>query len=157
PPLVPLQGTTANTGGTIPGGKTYWVKIASKDTTGSTFGLSAPSNIVKITVPAGTNTNTITVPSIYWPSGAVGYVIFAGADPNSLSRQAMADSTPSSITLTAYKVSDYGEPDIEFDHVEVDVYKTVKAGVCLFEIDSVTATTIKAVNPQWTTDQWAGY
>jgi hypothetical protein len=159
PPLVPLQATTATTGGTLRGGLNYWIKIAAKDTTGSTFGMSAPSFLISVVVPAGTNTNTITIgpTGLAWAPLTVGYVVFAGINPSNLSFQVMSDTTPASITLTSFNVSNYGEPDTEFDHVEVDIYKCEHAGVFGNPINNLTSTTFVITNAGWSTNEWAGY
>ena len=159
PPLVPLQGNTANTGGTIKGGFNYWAKLVAKDATGSTFGMSAPSDLILISVPAGANTNTITIGAsgLAWAPGTFGYILLMGTDPNNLSFQSMVDATPSSITLTTYNVANYGEPDVQADHVEVDVYKVEHSGNFGIAITGLTSTTFTVANALWTANQWAGY
>jgi len=135
---------------------TYWYKICAKDTVGATFKLSAPSKLIQVVIPDGTNTNTATLTDIAWDSAAVGYVVLGGTDPNNLSRQKTDDSTPSSILLTSYNVADYGEPDVEADHVEVDVYKCQHAGNFGTPITGLTSTTFTIANALWTVDEWAG-
>lgn len=157
PPLVVGQGTTATTGGTLKGGLTYWFKICAKDATGATFGLSAGSGFVSVVIPAGTDTNTATISVLGWDGNAAGYVLLCGTDPNSLSFQSMVDSTPSTIALTAYNVANYGEPDIEADHVEVDVYNVEHAGVFGAAISALTSTTFTVAGALWDVNQWAGY
>src|SRR5713226_4572601 len=88
-----------------------------------------------------------------WAPATVGYIVLAGTDPFNLSFQKMVDATPSSVVLTAYNVSNYGEPDIEADHVEVDIYKCQHAGVFGTPITGLTSTTFTIANALWTTNQ----
>lgn len=156
PPYVPLQGTTASTGGTIAGGRSYYVAIAAKNANDK---LSLLSNITVIAVPSGTNTNTITVPNLSWDTGAVGYVVFAGIIPTALSQQAEATGTPTSITLTALNTAAWGAPDGEFDRYRLRVKRELHGGLWGAQVLAVTATTIQVAvaSPGFSTNQWAGY
>lgn len=154
PPFVPLVGSTANTGGTIGGDRTVYVAFAAKDAAGK---LSERSAVVAIYVPAGTNTNAVTVGSLSWASGAAGYVVYAGGDPNRLSAQAEAGGTPSSVTLTALSVATYGAPDGEYSFARVRGRRVWHSGVWGAQVFSVTSTTIKiATAVPFTTNEWAG-
>lgn len=162
PPFVNQQGSTASTGGTIAGDQTYFVAVCAKDTVGSTFKLSAPSRLCVIAVPSGTSTNTITVTGLQWGTGAVGYVVFAGTDPNVLTYQADGDTTPSSVTLTSFNERSWGMPDSEYDKNRYRVKRVLHAGVFGAEVVSVTSTTITLAvlsgsAAGFTTNQWAGY
>lgn len=152
PPRVPLQGTTSTTGGTIPGNRTLWVSVCSKDSNGL---LSAPSAPVRVDIPTGTNTNTATVASLVWPSGAAGYAVFAGIDPMQLSAQLEGVGTPSSVTISTYAYRAWGQPDTEFDRLFVRVKRVPVPGVRVYQISARTGTTFTVSGATWTTNQWA--
>ena len=160
PPFVDFQGTTAATGGTIPGGLTYFVAICAKDTAGSTYKLSAPSQLATIFVPSGTNTNKITVSVPSWDSPSKGYVIFAGTDAAKLTYQGDADTTPASIQLAAYNASSWGLPDSNFNFLRLYAKRVIHAGIWGTAVLAVTPTTIKVsdlAGDGFTTNQFAGY
>jgi len=155
PPFVPLQGTTASTGGTITGNQTIYAVVCSKDAAGK---LSPPhERPVRIDIAAGTNTNTATVPSIYWPSTATGYSIFAGPNPNKLAWQADGATTPTSITLTSLQVATYGVPDGEFDRMLVRCKRVIHSGVWGAQVSAVSTTGITIAGAAFSVNQFAGY
>lgn len=157
PPFTGLQGTTATTGGTMKGGRTYWFMVCGRDSSGK---LSAPSRMMTVAVPAGTNTNTVTIPVPYWPTGTANWVLFGGSTPNKLCMQSTGSGTPSSITLTAFSVSTWGVPDSEFDRRVIRVWKVMHSGVWGQVVKAVTSTTVEVpvlTSAGFTTNQWAGY
>ncbi len=147
PPVISLQATTSSTGGTIPGGRTYFIGVSAKDVTGVTYKPSQlSSRIAVVNVPAGTNTNTITVDIVYWDPSAAGYVIFAGNSSQKLTYQTDADfsgAPPSTVTFTAYKEADLPAPDQYFSSVRFYTFNQTIGGPIGFEVVSATSTTIK--------------
>lgn len=97
-PIVPLQASTSSTGGTIRGGKTYYIVLVADDSTGAH---SAPSAIIKVVVPSATNTNTITMDNIFFDVATVQCRIFAGTDHFNITQQASVGSPTSTITITS--------------------------------------------------------
>jgi hypothetical protein len=154
PPSVPLQGTTASTGGSIGGGQTVYVQIAAKDSDGMFSQLSNPTLVA---IPSGTNTNTVTAPSLSWATGTTGYAVYAGSDPSALSRQAETTGTPSSITINSLNLATLGAPDGEFDRLRIRVKRVVHSGPWGAQVLAVTSTTIQIAGAAFTTNQWAGY
>jgi hypothetical protein len=154
PPFHDRQGTKATTGGAIAGGTQWFISICSTDAAGL---LSTPSDpLCIVVVPTGTNTNTVTVSGIVWPTGAVGYHIFAGPDPFTMSSQGtQAASTPASITLTAMNTARYGMPDVEADHLRIVIKRVFHSGSLGTPISSRTATTIVSTGAGWTVNQFA--
>jgi hypothetical protein len=152
PPAVPLQASTSDTGGTIIGDSVVWLQVCSKDAGGL---YSAPSFPIRADLPAG-STCTITVGSLAFPTGATGYAIFAGYDPNSLQCQDEGATTPASITLTALLVRSWGVPDGEFDHIKVYASQVQLPGCWTNVVQSVTADSITVTLSMWSTDEWAG-
>lgn len=154
-PVVRRQGTTAATGGTVLGhGRTYYAVVCAVDADGR---YSPPSISCEIVVPAASNSNTITVSVPKWPTGATGYAIFAGDTPNLLTLQGTNASTPSSITLTAFRYRDIGCPDVEFDRMRIKVKRVIHSGVFGAAITGVAAGHIEISGADWTTDQWENY
>lgn len=155
--LVPLQGTTQSTGGTLEGGRDYWMALCSTDAAQSgDFGISPPSQLIKVSVPSGTATNQITVSDVAWPAGATGHVLFAGRDPYQLSEQARADTTPDAFTLTKIDEGRLGMPDVEFDRIRLRTKRNEHAGVWGAQVTGVGAGTITVAGAGWTTNEWAG-
>jgi hypothetical protein len=155
PPFVPNQGSTAPTGGSLPGGQTYWCWLVA-----TAPGLtSRPSAPCQISVPMGTNTNTITVPGIEWQPGTTGYHLYVGRNPFQPLQQLTATGTPTSLTFAGPidpYLAQFPMPDPEFDRVEFRVKRVVKPGVLEFAPTAATATTITMAGAGWTVDEWAG-
>lgn len=159
PPNVPLEGTSAPTGGTIPGGKTYFFRIVSKETAGANSLLSGPSKDIDVSVPAGTDTNTVSLIDLVWPTEPVppGYVVFGGSSPNLLTFQVEVDGAlPSSIQLTSLNDRRWGVPDVEFDRLIVRGKRVAHSGVFGNAVSAVTSTSITVANAQWSVNEWAG-
>jgi hypothetical protein len=157
-PLVPLQGFTSATGGSIPGptagSQSYVISICAVDSTGL---LTPTSNLITVAIPAGTNTNTLSTGTLFWTGETSGYQVFAGTDLNHLSWQATGTGTPDSITLTSLNEASYGPPDPSFDHFRMRAKRMFHAGVFGLEINALTSTTITFDGQSFTTNQWADY
>ncbi len=156
PPFVPTQGSTAPTGGSLPGGQTYWCWLVAQGT-----GLvSRPSQPCVIEVPLGTNTNTISVPGIEWQSGTELYSLYVGTDPFRPLYQSSALGAPPAVTF-AGPIDPYlaisPMPDPEFNAIEIRLKRLVRAGVAEIVPTAATATTITVDGAGWTVDEWAGY
>jgi len=156
PPFVPNEGSTAPTGGSLPGDATYWVWLVAL---GPAL-VSVPSIACKITVPAGTNTNTITVPNIEWHPAAELCALHVGTHPFQPLFQGFINAIPSSVTFTGPvdpKLAVLCMPDPEFDRMEFRLKRLVRAGVADVTPTAATATTITVDGAGWTVDEWAGY
>jgi len=162
PPKIAIQGTTASSGGTIPGGGVaYYLVICARDSDGL---LTAPSNLCVVDVtddssPGGEN--TISVEVHQWDSDTAGYVVFCGNSPNRLSYQdeVASPATPSSVTLTAYNERTWGVPDGEFDKLGLKVKRIAHSGVFGRALSTVgsSSLTFDPGSPGWDTDEWIGY
>lgn len=156
PPFVPLQGSTAASGGSIAGGRTWYVAFSARDSAGR---WSAISDVVSVYVPSG-SANTITVNGLSWDAAATAWAVYAGADPNRLAGQSeTAGTPPSSVTLTAIQTATWGAPDGEFDRLRVRVKRAFHSGLWGAQVVSVTSTTIRVAvaGAGFSTNQWAGY
>ena len=106
PPFVNPVGSTSSTGGLIPGGFTYYCYLAGFD--GTNFGPCGRIPCI-ITVPSGTNTNTITIPIQFYPAGTTGVQLYVGTTPGFLVLSAQDTvGTPSSFTLTSVQSTGVG-------------------------------------------------
>lgn len=154
-PLTFLRGTTATTGGSLAGGDVMYLAVCGYDATGR---LSAPSEpITAVEIPSGTSTNTATITIQKWPSSSVGHALFAGKDPNRLTWQSGAATTPATLTLTALTESGYGMPDIEFDRLMVQIKRAIHSGVLGAALSAVGTGTLEVLGSGWTVNQFAGY
>ncbi len=162
PPAIGIQGTTATTGGNVKGDRRYYIQVCARDADGLLTTPSDPSAPCVIDVPAGTNTNTLTVPITSWPKDAVSGVVFAGTTRSRMSYQTEVDITPptnpASITITAYQEHAWGIPDVEFNSIGIRGKRCQHAGVIGSAVLASTATTIQLSlfsDNQFTTNQFA--
>ena len=157
PPFLPAQATTSSTGGAIPGDQTVWCALAAQDANGL---ITPLSRLVSVFIPAGTNTNMVTVSGVQWASGTVGYHAWIGNDPQRLYYLGMAMALPTTITFTeALNQSLSGDvpvPDQLFQTLRVRVKRLMHPGVWAGTVTGLTATTISVVNAGWTANQFAG-
>jgi hypothetical protein len=157
PPYIAPQGNTASTGGTIRGGQTVFVKICGKTVVGASYKPTAGQVYpCAIAVASGTNTNTVTVPTIQWDGLCAGMVVFAGSSAEKLTYQFDTDTTPASVTLTSLNENSWGMPDPEFDHLRIRVKRSIHSGIWGAEVVSVTSTTITvSTATSFTTNEFA--
>jgi hypothetical protein len=159
PPVLASQGTTASTGGTVPGNAgsapVYYIAVASR-LNGMPGPISAPCEIA---VAQAGNTNTITAAVRFWDAASSGHFIFAGRHPMRLTSLNDAGYTgnPSTVTVTAIPEATWGSPDTEFDVLEIRPKIVWHAGVWGNDIDGIATRAITIGGAAWTTNQWAGY
>ena len=154
-PGIALQATVATTGGTIPGGITLYIAIAAVDADGNLSGLSPA--ISRADVPAGTNTNTVTVAVNDWDASQTGYAVFAGMNPNQMSWQQDGSGKPSTVTMTYLVTGRYGPPDVEFDRLLLRIKRIDHSGVFGVQLSAVGTNALTVTGAAWTTNQWANY
>jgi hypothetical protein len=140
PPIVPLQATTSPTGGTIPGGINLLIMLAAKDTSQNS---SNHSRVITVNVPAGTNTNTVTISNIIWSAGSFYYQIFAGYDHMGITGQTSGTISGTSVTLTSFSVGPiFGPPDLSASLVIGQAKNLWHAGILGEAVVSTTSTTV---------------
>ncbi len=156
PPTVGRQGTTASSGGDFVGyGRSYYISLCALDEFGA---VSAPSTLCRVVVTNASSTNTITIPILGWPDGAVGYIAYVGDSPNLLTEHASdAGATPDTITINSFLVRGKGIPDPEFDRMRIKVKRIAHSGCFGQPVDSVVSGGIVIDEAGWTADQWDGY
>lgn len=141
PPLVPVQGTSSSTGGSIPGGGNLYVQLCALDSSGN---YTAPSKTIVVAVPSGTITNTITLSPLYWQTGTVGYDVFVGTTTTSFTHQLRNNSSvPTSITLTSLpNTLAYAPPDLSVGSLYVQAKQVIHAGCIGTQVAALTSSTV---------------
>lgn len=152
PPFAP-SATFDISGGMVAGGQTYWLALCAVDSGGN---LSTPSNPIASVVAPASGGGVLTLVNIYWPGESAGYALYGGQNPNRLSLQSSSTGTPDNVSISTFKVSDQAMPDVQFDHLELQVRKVWHSGVFGSEITVVGTTTLKVDASGFTTNQWAG-
>ena len=159
-PLIPLQGTTANTGGSIAPG-TYHLAVSWNGSVGPV------SSLATVVVPSGTSTNTLSLGGITWRGGAapapafyIGRSSFGMrlvSSANYSTSGTDANGNPTSVTITAY-ADGLGLPDILANQFLVEEFGIIHGGVWGDTITGVdgTGTVLTFADGSWTTNQWAG-
>ncbi len=112
-PLLSLAPSFSVTGGTIAGGANFYYAVSAVDSAGNEGSLSFT---VPASVPMGTNTNSVSITGLSFPSVAVSFHVYRGASPQMLYRIASNVSLDSSYTDTGSPPQPIGPPDSAFDH-----------------------------------------
>jgi hypothetical protein len=113
-PLLSLSPAYSNTGGTLPGGASYYYAVSAVDATGSEGPLSFT---VAATVPTGTNTNKAVIQGLSFPRSAVAFNVYRGTTPQLLYRITQRHSIATSFEDDgSFTPQDFGPPDASFDH-----------------------------------------
>lgn len=149
-PLLVLNATIAATGGTLAGGQTLYYAVSALDTAGLESGLSFT---IPAAIPAGTNTNTVTLTGLSFSPGTAGFVVYRGNSPVQLLRVASQNSITSTFTDTGLASELSGPPDESYDHANfywrMELEPETQAGL-------FSATTIGNVNLGALTNDFAG-
>ncbi len=135
-PLVSLSPILATTGGTIEGGSTWYYAVTSVDADGNEGQLSFN---VPAYIQATTNTNSVTLQGLSFPSVAASFNVYRGTSPQALYRIASAQPIAATFTDTGLTAQPEGPPDPNFDHANF-YYRYEYAGP--FQADIFSATTI---------------
>ena len=112
-PLVGLNPQVSTTGGALPGGRTWYYAVSAVDSNGAE---SALSFTVMASVPAGTNTNQVTLGSLSFSSGAVSFSAYRGESPAQLLRIANNVAIAAQFVDSGLNATLEGPPDSNFDH-----------------------------------------
>jgi hypothetical protein len=112
-PLVSLDAAVSTTGGTLAGAQTLYYAVSALDGIG---GQSALSFTIPAQIPAGTNTNTVTLSGLSFSSGAAGFNVYRGAVPTTLLLIASNAAIASTYTDAGATSELQGPPDANYDH-----------------------------------------
>ena len=112
-PLVSLSPMVAATGGTLGGDISLYYAATAVSATGAEGNLSF---IVRATIPAGPNTNTVTLTGLSFPSAATNFNIYRGLNPAELFRIASSQALVAQFTDAGLAEQIAPPPDSNFDH-----------------------------------------
>ncbi len=110
-PLLSLAPSVATTGGTLGGGQTLYYAISAKGAGGAE---SALSFVVRAAVPAGGNTNAVTLQSLSFAPGTPAFDVYRGRNPIQLLKIAENAAAAGQFTDTGLAAMLSGPPDENF-------------------------------------------
>jgi hypothetical protein len=112
-PLMGLNPQITNTGGSLAGGQALYYAISAVDATGAEGGLSF---VAMANIPAGTNTNEVTLVSLSFSSTAASFNVYRGPNPTQLLQIANGVAIAGQFVDTGLTASFEGPPDPNYDH-----------------------------------------
>ncbi|MGE5647841.1 MAG: phage tail protein [Acidobacteriota bacterium] len=115
-PVVSLAAHTDAYGGSLAGSETFYYAVTAGDASGQESGLSF---VVRATIPAGTNSNSVTLSGLSFPSDATCFHVYRGANPSQLLRIAHGVAIAGSFTDTGLAAELVPPPDANYDHVNM--------------------------------------
>jgi hypothetical protein len=135
-PLLSLSPQYSSTGGTLKGSSSFYYAVSALDSQGHEGSLSFT---VPAVIPAGSNTNTVTITGLSFPTSTVGFNVYRGVTPQTLYRIATNSPVAATYTDGGAALEPAGPPDPNFDHANF-YYRFEYAGP--FTATSVSPTTI---------------
>ncbi len=112
-PLVSLTPTISTIGGSLAGDRTLYYAVSAVD---AAAGESPLSFLVHAVIPAGTNTNTVTLNSLSFAAGTAGFHVYRGKNPSQLLRIASNVAPGAAFTDGGLANLLAGPPDENYDH-----------------------------------------
>jgi hypothetical protein len=112
-PILSLQAAVSGTGGTITENQTLYYAVTATDAGGLESG---PSFTVRAKVPAGSNTNSVTLNGLSFTAGTASFNVYRGAIPTKLHRIAAAQGVASQFTDTGFEPELVASPDPQYEH-----------------------------------------
>lgn len=112
-PLLSLSPQYSTTGGSLTGGSNLYYAVSAVDQAGNEGALSFT---VPAQVPAGSNTNSVSITGISFPTTAASFNVYRGSTPQLLYLIATKVPLNSSYTDTGAPPQPIGPPDASFDH-----------------------------------------
>ena len=113
-PLVSLSPTIATTGGTLAGGQSLYYAVSATDEDGAESGLSFA---VRAKIPAGTNTNTVSLTGLsFSPGNTAGFSVYRGSNPIQMLRIAHDEAVANSFADAGATAELAGPPDGNYNH-----------------------------------------
>ena len=112
-PLVSLDASVSSTGGTLFGGQTLYYAVSALDGNGDE---SALSFTIAAKIPAGTNTNQVTLSGLSFSSGTAGFNVYRGLNPVEVLLIAANAAVAATFTDAGATAQLIGPPDENFDH-----------------------------------------
>jgi hypothetical protein len=112
-PLMGLNAQVSSTGGTLAGGQALYYAVSAVDANGVEGGLSFTA---AVNVPAGTNTNQVTLVSLSFSSGASSFDVYRGSNPTEILRIAGGIAIAGQFVDSGLTATLQGPPDYNYDH-----------------------------------------
>jgi hypothetical protein len=112
-PLMGLNPQVSNTGGTLQGQQALYYGVSAVDANGAEGGLSF---VAVATVPAGTNTNQVTLVSLSFSSTASSFDVYRGPNPTQMLRIAHSVAIANQFVDSGLTAVLQGPPDYNYDH-----------------------------------------
>ncbi len=112
-PLLGLNAQVNSSGGTLTGGQALYYGVSAVDANGAEGGLSF---IATVNVPAGVNTNQVTLVSLSFSSAAASFDVYRGPNPTQILRIASNVAIAGQFVDSGLTASLQGPPDPNYDH-----------------------------------------
>jgi Putative phage tail protein len=112
-PLMGLNAQVSNSGGTLAGGQVLYYGISADDASGAEGGLSF---IATVNVPAGDDTNQVTLVSLSFSPAAVSFNVYRGPNPTQILLLASAQAIAGQFIDSGLAAELQGPPDPNYDH-----------------------------------------
>jgi len=112
-PMLSLAARIEGTGGTLAGDQTLYYAVSGMDAEG---GESALSFVVRAAIPAGTNTNRVTIQGLSFSKETVEFAVYRGTSPSKLLRIAAGQAVAAEFTDTGLASELVPPPDENYDH-----------------------------------------
>jgi hypothetical protein len=112
-PLMGLNAQVNNSGGSVAGGQMLYYGISANDANGAEGWLSF---IAMVNIPAGDNTNQVTLESLSFSSAAVSFNVYRGPNPTQILQIASGVAIGTQFVDSGLTASLQGPPDPNYDH-----------------------------------------
>jgi len=112
-PLMGLNPQVNNTGGTLAGEQALYYGVSAVDANGAEGGLSF---IAIANIPAGVNTNQVTLVSLSFSSAAVSFNVYRGPNPTQILRIISGVAIATQFVDSGLTALLQGPPDANYDH-----------------------------------------
>lgn len=115
-PILSFAPSFASTGGTLPGGKTFYYSMSALDASGAE---SARSFTVRADIPTGTSTNRVTLSGLSFSPGTAGFRVYRGENPHKTLRIAEVSGVAAQFPDSGSTALPIGPPDDNYHHANV--------------------------------------
>lgn len=112
-PLAGLSALSQSTGGTLEGDQILYYAVTAVDGDGAESGLSF---LIRAVVPAGSNTNTVTLRGLSFGPGTTSFRVYRGPSPPQLARVADGVAVAGEFVDTGLAAGLEGPPDENYSH-----------------------------------------
>ena len=111
-PTISLA-ATIGAGGTLAGDQSLYYAVSASDSAGNESNLSF---MVMANIPAGPNTNSVTLTGLGFDASTVNFNVYRGPNPQQIGRIAANQTLANTFTDTGLPVQPWAPPDPSFDH-----------------------------------------